>query len=924
MRFKWLEIQNLTSLKGSHLIDFEALSDENLFSIVGPTGSGKSTVLNAISLALYGELYKKNLGQTDLITLGQAKAKIKIAFAVNGQEYLSIWSSRTLKKDGTPLKKPITVRELFQYIEGEKTLCQQTIEDIIGLDFNQFTKTTILNQGEFSRFLTSTFSERKDILEKLCHLEVLKDLSKLLAQDLNLIENQKNQKESELKAYKESYIPMGPLEEDLALVTKEHSKLCEIIKEQKNLVENIKQTNKIVADFKIKNQDLENTQNEKSTFLKEYEIIEEEVHIINKDFVEAKENLKQNRPPLTLAIRNQTKLIEVEKNINVKQDNQSNITKELENLNESLTTIAKEQAQTKRELTQLNKKRKSTWDKDEIKKHIEAYNQKVILQNERDQLENRKANILNFYFQQTQKIISEIALLNTELNTFLSLNFSLERVQHKIFNAHYQKLDMDYALSISSLINSIHQKKHDIKNCPICDHQLDQQDLKNIMAKTSNVHNRFLKIYQESLQEKSKLEQELSYKLNAIKLRLNNISPLETEEFLQLSDRIKQITQENLLNYTNELGLKSLQNELELISQAQNLEQKLNYLNQKTNDIKTRIQKQNDQLIILTKTIKEDQSCYLDLKRKLEPFAGNDPQKTLNQLQNYYDQLEEKNNDISEKFKNATQKLNSLNDKIEYLSSQLVDYNMTFNHLKKSLPNLKLPEKISEVNIEILNHAFELAEKKLDEQNALLQEKNQTIGTLRQKITTQKTLLEKIELITKEIQNITKELGPKLELNQLISRDEFRNYVLKRVEENLVNQANIELKNLCDGRYRIILHSSKSKINDFFIQDLFLSSAERKISTLSGGETFMASLAMAMALSELSRGTTEIDAFFIDEGFATLDDDSLDDVMNLLEKIKSRGKQVGVISHVEKLKSRISSSLVLNKQHDGYSSLTQI
>ena len=93
----------------------------------------------------------------------------------------------------------------------------------------------------------------------------------------------------------------------------------------------------------------------------------------------------------------------------------------------------------------------------------------------------------------------------------------------------------------------------------------------------------------------------------------------------------------------------------------------------------------------------------------------------------------------------------------------------------------------------------------------------------------------------------------------------------------------------------------------------------RKVSTLSGGETFLVSLAMALALAELTRGQTEIDSLFIDEGFGTLDSDSIDEVFELLEAIQHSGKQIGIISHVQNLTSRIGININLNKSSEGSS-----
>ncbi len=142
------------------------------------------------------------------------------------------------------------------------------------------------------------------------------------------------------------------------------------------------------------------------------------------------------------------------------------------------------------------------------------------------------------------------------------------------------------------------------------------------------------------------------------------------------------------------------------------------------------------------------------------------------------------------------------------------------------------------------------------------------------------------------------------------------------VEENLIIHTNEELQKLCQGRYEIIHFSRANKLApEFFIMDKFRDGGIRKISTLSGGETFMVSLAMAIALAEMTRGKAEIDSLFIDEGFGTLDSDSLQDVLDVLKQIQTRGLMIGIISHVKELTNSIPINLNVVKGQDGSSSL---
>ena len=150
---------------------------------------------------------------------------------------------------------------------------------------------------------------------------------------------------------------------------------------------------------------------------------------------------------------------------------------------------------------------------------------------------------------------------------------------------------------------------------------------------------------------------------------------------------------------------------------------------------------------------------------------------------------------------------------------------------------------------------------------------------------------------------------------------QLRTFVLSLVEENLIIETNQELQRLCQGRYEIVHQSRRLKNPDFYILDKYREGGLRKVSTLSGGETFMVSLAMALALAEMTRGQAEIDSLFIDEGFGTLDQDSLEDVLEMLNQIQTRGLMVGIISHIKPLTNSLPVNLILNKKQDGTSTV---
>jgi len=162
MKLIHLSIKNITSFKGIHEIDFAFLNEENLFAITGQTGTGKSSILTAISLALYGKNYKKTLSSNDFVSLGASDAYAKLIFKHNHEIYTALWEIKLKKKDLSPIKGATPKRHLAK----NDVLLDYTAAQLLNLSFEQFTKTVILNQGEFSKFLTSTFSERRSIANR--------------------------------------------------------------------------------------------------------------------------------------------------------------------------------------------------------------------------------------------------------------------------------------------------------------------------------------------------------------------------------------------------------------------------------------------------------------------------------------------------------------------------------------------------------------------------------------------------------------------------------------------------------------------------------------------------------------------------------------------------------------------------------------
>ncbi|MRT93920.1 AAA family ATPase [Ancylomarina sp. 16SWW S1-10-2] len=236
------------------------------------------------------------------------------------------------------------------------------------------------------------------------------------------------------------------------------------------------------------------------------------------------------------------------------------------------------------------------------------------------------------------------------------------------------------------------------------------------------------------------------------------------------------------------------------------------------------------------------------------------------------------------------------------------------NRLKENFVKLDR-EKKSDVSAEDANEN----QKKIEAEKNKLTERT---GEIRQKFELDKQIKERNKAVTLEISNQEKVLKKWTDLMTLLggSKHAFNTYVQRLTLHNLIQLANVHLFKL-NKRYSLRLDATYKSGEELFFKliDHYQTDEARYVDTSSGGEKFLISLALALGLSDLASKNVSIDSLFIDEGFGTLDSQTLETVISSLETLQAQGKMIGIISHVENLKERIPAQIKVLKKSNGVS-----
>ena len=533
----------------------------------------------------------------------------------------------------------------------------------------------------------------------------------------------------------------------------------------------------------------------------------------------------------------------------------------------------------------------------------------------------------------------------------------------KLKNENKLKENLEYINDLKLKNNLLYKNIEDIK---IISKKYNIESYENIISEFIFNENDILKNIYNYENKLNKLNEQL----NTIKISNENIINLKEEKNKELNNNnILLLNLKNELdNYTKKLNTNNFYEQYELILNIEikinknnenylNINKKLVFLDKENIEISNSITNLEKEEILLKTKKKEKESNILDINDKIKTLSYNEEpkeyiitiEKNINDIleneQKYKILLDkileekfniEKNiNDIEIKLKINNESINKKSDYIDVFlknsnfenKSQILeiynnkdkkqfyeekiksyrekfdDYNYNIKRLEKEFEKLNLDKNLDLIKVK--NNIENIIIKKQD-LNIKNSELIKNITTLKISITQKQETFKKIENITKIIKEEEIKFDLLKELSDLNKGGAFVEYVANRQLKHIVIDASKRLFNMSQSKYSLELLEGS-----FVIKDNYNGGIIRSPRSLSGGEVFMASLSLALSLSSKIqlKNKAPLEVFFLDEGFGTLDNNTLDIVINTLEQLQTSNISVGIITHVEEIKNRVQNKI---------------
>lgn len=1027
-----LKIKGINSFIEEQVVDFEKLAKDGLFGIFGSTGSGKTTILDGISLSLYGEVARNS---KNFVNKNCEKGFVSFEFQITTNEEKRYLIEREFKKieDGNDksgkcrllditedYKNPVVLADSITAI---KTQCR----DIIGLDKEDFFRTVVIPQGKFNEFLNLDGKERREMLERLFNLQ---EYGKKMEQKLKNKDNDLKIEQSELSGKLSGFSDINnemadALENEIRALEIEFKNLLE----EKNVIENEFEIskklweltkNKEMLDVQLQNlnQEKENIENiknaiskhEKASIVKPYIIrkfnIEKEyaektteydttqkniddLRRYEKDIVETyNQNDYLKREKIPVLIEKKTKLGGllldekqlIDLNIAVEKLEKGIVNSQgiREEINAKVGDRSKDLEEKKLKLNELNERK----DKAIVLPKVREKLQDALGMLSFNEMKEREIQALNLNVEnynlvkenlnlQNKKFTKEIDDLRNEISGEYIGNVEKNIQDTKQEIEEIERLKQEY--QVQNIVNQLQSECEVGQPCPVCGNHLDKPiTFKNIEKTDYDLQIKSKKNDVEKLEKDLKNQISLNEKnQNDVNIKLvkttadfentENLLQKDKSSILDLKNEIRR-KEVDIANIQNEIGIADLykldtqikendalmeqfkMQEIAIKNEVEFIEKELGIFDNQVKEIDinlatwgAELREKSNQKRDIENKLKEEVDEFVSVQNLL-----NDVEKEISNIDNNFVIAKKNKDEFDEKLKRLNDIQNQLKGTIESMEKTKVDCQKEFEEAMKQ-QNLNTIDEVRDMLLkeEQYNEFIDTVKNYEEKFNKIKVELEIVIKNLNgQSITQEKWLeisdrreihIKKVEEISnsknlkeqifKEVKSKLQELGELLKqkekiehtidmvnsLRDLFKGKRFVEYIAVDRLKYVCHHASKRLREISDNNYELLVDNN----GKFLVRHISQGSVLRETNTLSGGETFIVSLALALALSaEIQlKSKAPLELFFLDEGFGTLDENLLDVVMTSIEKIHNDRMKIGIISHVESLKTRVPVKL---------------
>lgn len=983
-----LELKEFGPYK-NEIIEWDKIINEPIFLITGKTGSGKSTLFDAITYALYN----KTTGGKDIASLrtktalDKDKTQVNFDFELSGRKYRIERTLAYLKSGNKNLTSGKVALmqyndEKLEVIATKEQEVKEKVEELIGLDDKQFCQIIILPQGKFKEFLLSKSSEKKETLRSLFNTYFYQKFVEQLQEQAKKLDSSHKQKEKELITRFEQF----DIEEELTkfeyLKDENFEEILSIIHLQEETIKiEKKELLKLERSFsKEKEKFIELSKiNDKFTQLKTNKLELEELSK-KEDYygdlrleVEKLKELQKSKDKIieySTLLNKQSQLRKLEKNLLIDTDkykldleNNKKLQLELNAQKDSIEELRKETVDYKFFYNNFN-------ELNSAKANIEIYSktlEELTLKKETyKELDSRLKVAKESYLEDIEEkniLESSIGKLKLEIlkkeqdvekleeynNKFSevndkSLKLTLDKKQLEELEVEKNKLEQEVILlnknKEQEVLNSFLVKLHEGDDCPLCRQKIEHlPEISALVEVDESIEKSLQKVNKDTIQLETliKKDEEEIERISALLKNLEDtINFKAKEELLQLEAELKtenlKLTDINKAIKISEDKINELNQEIEELSELFKNEDEIK---QKHLEAKNKIEQFEKNVKI---ELDEFADYYEKIQSQVEEFDN-----TCNVIQNNSNELLIRKTKLETEQKNNKENLLEVSKRIEsivenFTNSKLNKYYITLEMAEEDITELNnLEEFESQINKfedakKIIVNTIEKLEEELKELNQPDLEKEQQklqdiesqvndfiekVAVLNTRLENNKKLYKKIHSEYIELLESSKDIREIIAFSDVVSgktenRKSLETYVQGYYLDLILVAGTKRLLQMTNDRYRFIRRDEKSKGGglqglEIEIHDIYLNST-RIISSLSGGELFLASLALALGLAEVIQnesGGISLETIFIDEGFGSLDAETLDIALTTLIDLQSYGRNIGIISHVSELKERI-------------------